>query len=119
MIRFTRVLFVFLCVATVGAADLIVTWDKPATYTDDSPVTDLAGVRLYWGNTPGVYDNRLDVGLTNIGVIAKIDTARVYWIVATAYTSDGVESDFSLPLRWPSDPVATVFQQRMRIRIAQ
>jgi hypothetical protein len=112
-------LTLILCAAAVAAADLIVTWENPTHYTDGSSITNLAGSRLYWSNTPGLYNNKLDVGLTNIGVISKVDTTTVYWIVATAYTSAGEESDFSLPLRWPTDPAANLGNKRLRIRIAQ
>jgi len=60
-------------------------------------VPDVAGYRLYWGSTSGVYDWNRDVGTNQSGVASNLclsETRQVFFAV-TAYTTNGIESEFS------------------------
>ncbi len=75
------------------------TWDAPATNSDGSPLTDLAGYKVYWSTKAGVYDNGnvKDVGnvlTVNIGSAAG-QLKGTYFFVVTAYNTVGNESAFS------------------------
>jgi hypothetical protein len=78
----------------VGSATL--TWLPPTTNTDGSPLTNLAGYKVYWGPSQGNYPNSATLnnpGLTSyvVGNLAP----GTYFFVATALNSVGVESSFS------------------------
>ncbi len=72
------------------------TWRPPTHNTDGSPLTDLAGFKLYWGTSPGSYPNSLNVpdpGATSYTVTDLLHGR--YYFVGTAYNSAGTESQFS------------------------
>ena len=71
-------------------------WSPPTENDDGSPLTDLAGFRLYWGTTPGMYTD--SVTLTNPGLstyVVENLTAGTYGFVTTAFNSSGEESAYS------------------------
>ena len=79
-----------------GNGSALVSWTPPTLNTDESPLTELAGYRIYYGNSPGNYDNSVTitgVGLTSYQVdgLAASDT----YFVMTAYNTAGVESSYS------------------------
>ena len=87
-------------VLAAGAATGSVTlsWTAPTQNKDGSPLTDLAGYRIYWGTTPGSYPNSVSIdnpGLTTYVVDGLV--AGTYEFVATTYNTAGVESAFSNP----------------------
>lgn len=78
----------------LGSATL--TWNAPTLNTDGSPLNDLAGYRIYWGTTPGVYTD--SVTINNPGVTTYVVenlAPGTYEFVSTALNSAGVESDYS------------------------
>jgi hypothetical protein len=77
-----------------GSATL--SWQPPVERTDGSPLTDLAGYRIYYGNTPD--DLRQAVKLDNPGVTTYVveNLSRGTWYFAmTAVDAGGLESDHS------------------------
>jgi hypothetical protein len=78
----------------VGSATL--TWLPPTTNTDGSPLTNLAGYKVYWGPSQGNYPN--STTLANPGLTSYVVTnlsPGTYFFVATAYNTAGAESSFS------------------------
>ncbi len=74
----------------------MLSWTPPTTNTDGSPLTNLAGYKVYWGTSQGNYPNSATLnnpGLTSyvVGNLAP----GTYFFVATALNSVGVESSFS------------------------
>lgn len=72
----------------------LLSWEAPTTNEDGTPLTDLAGYRVYYGLVPGNYSTNIDVG----NVLAKVvvlpfDT--LYYFAVTAYDTGGNESAFS------------------------
>ena len=63
--------------------------------SDGSPLTDLAGFRLYWGTSPSDLDNSvtLDPG-TMIYVIDEL-TLGTWYFAATSFNVNNRESEFS------------------------
>jgi hypothetical protein len=80
-------------VNSVGAGSATLSWLPPTENTDGSALTDLAGFKIYWGTTPGVYSSSLTVD--NPGLTAYVVDNLVpatYYFVATAVNADGIES---------------------------
>ena len=46
---------------TVFAGDATLAWDPPTTNADGSPLTDLAGYKIYYVTTSGNYTNSITV----------------------------------------------------------
>jgi hypothetical protein len=83
-------------VQAVATGSATLTWNPPTQNTDGSPLTDLAGYKIYWGTSQGTYPN--SVTLTNPGLTSYVVTNLVsgtYYFVATALNSEGVESSYS------------------------
>ena len=82
-----------LAVAT-GSATL--SWTPPTTNTDGSPLTNLAGYRVYWGPAAGNYTS--SVALNNPGltayVVGDLAPGRYYFAIKAVNTA-GTESQFS------------------------
>jgi hypothetical protein len=77
-----------------GSATL--TWMPPTQNTDGSALTDLAGYKIYWGQSQGTYPN--SVTLNNAGLTSYVVeqlTPATWYFVATAINSQGMESAFS------------------------
>jgi len=80
-----------------GAHEALLSWTAPTTNADLTPLTDLAGFKVYWGSASGSYDNSLDVGNVTSHSLTSADLGsaqRVYFVV-TAYDTSGNESVYS------------------------
>ena len=78
----------------LGSASL--SWTPPTTKSDGSPLTNLAGYKIYWGTTPGVYTSSITVASPGISsYIVENLSPNTYYFVSTAYDSAGGESDYS------------------------
>jgi len=83
-----------------GTATL--SWLPPTENTDNSPLTDLSGFRIYYGTVSGRYSKSIDIpsaGVTSY-VVDNLGPGTWYFVV-TAYNSLGIESA-------PSDEVSKV-----------
>jgi hypothetical protein len=79
---------------SLGSATL--SWVAPTRRDDGTALTNLAGYRIRYGTSPGSYPNQLQIpnpGITTF-VVENLPPGT-YYFVATAYDSNGVESDFS------------------------
>jgi hypothetical protein len=87
-----------LTVQAMASGSATLSWTPPTTNTDGSPLTNLAGYKVYWGTAPGDYPNF--VTLTNPGLTTYVVGNLVpgtYFFVATALNRLGTESTFSNP----------------------
>jgi hypothetical protein len=73
-----------------GTATL--TWSAPATNSDGSQLTDLAGFKIYYGTKPGSYPQAIDVGPVTRYQVTNLSMGTTYYFVITAYNQVGVES---------------------------
>lgn len=74
-----------------GSATL--SWQPPTQNSDGSPLTDLAGYKVYWGTAPDSYSS--SVLLSNPGLTTYVVeplTAGTWYFVTTAVNSAGIES---------------------------
>ena len=77
-----------------GSATL--TWAPPTQNTDGSPLTNLAGYRIYWGMSQGAYPNSVTVNSPGLAsyVVDQLTPATWYFAV-TAINAAGTESGYS------------------------
>jgi hypothetical protein len=79
-----------------GNGSALVSWTPPTQNSDGSTLEDLAGYRIYYGNSPGSYDN--SVTITNPGLSSyQVDGlgASDTYFVMTAVNTVGIESSYS------------------------
>jgi hypothetical protein len=69
-------------------------WDAGA------PSAGVAGYFLYYGTASRSYSNRVDLGLATSAVVTNLAVGTTYYFATTAYTSAGLESDFSNEAVW-------------------
>jgi len=88
-------LILFLFVSVADAAPFL-SWDAPTQNEDGSPLTDLDGYKIYWGTSPGQYTNSVDLPDETVTTYDPQLPPGPYYFVATAYNSQGRESQFSV-----------------------
>jgi hypothetical protein len=69
-------------------AQVSLTWDPNSE-------SDLAGYKIYSGTQSGTYQNNIDVGNVTTYILNGLTLGQTYYIVATAYNTQGLESGFS------------------------
>ncbi len=77
-----------------GSATL--SWTAPTARTDGSPLTNLAGYKIYYGRMSGIYDYQIDI--SNPGILTYVVENLVsgdWYFALAAYDSQGLESDRS------------------------
>lgn len=76
-----------------ASGSALLTWTPPTKYTDGSTMTDLAGYKVYWGTTQGVYSNSAEItsGGVSSYTVKGLPAGRWYFMV-TSVAATGVES---------------------------
>jgi len=85
-----------LTVQAIAMGSATLSWTPPTQNTDGSPLTNLAGYKIYWGTTLGNYPNSATImnpGITTY-VVQNL-TPSTYYFVTTAINGAGAESSFS------------------------
>ena len=85
-----------IAVQAVATGSATLTWLPPTTNTNGTPLTNLAGFKVYWGTSPGNYTSSVTVmnpGLATY-VVGSL-TPNTYYFTVTALNSSGAESVFS------------------------
>lgn len=96
MIGFVSI-WLILCswVFIASAGDATLSWDAPTTNTDGTPLTDLAGYKIYCSKTSGGYTLPC-IDVKNVTTYKVINlTEGIWFFVATAYDTSGNESVYS------------------------
>ncbi len=79
---------------TVGSAPL--SWTAPSSNEDGSPLTDLAGFKLYWGSSIGDYPNSVAINDPDtIEYVVESLGPGTFHFVMTSINASGVESQYS------------------------
>jgi hypothetical protein len=94
------VMVVFACAApTLQVTPVGVTWTTPTTNTDLTPLTDLAGYKVYWTVGPGEFVDVQSMDVKNVNSVEMsvlgLSTGVEYCISVTAYNSILYESGYS------------------------
>jgi len=82
---------------TAAAGSITLSWVAPATNADGTPVSDLAGYRVYYGNASGNYSDNVTVSSpsTLTTTISNLP-ANTYYVVVRAFNTVNMESQASM-----------------------
>jgi hypothetical protein len=69
-------------------------WDAPATNSDGSDLTDLAGYKVHYGTSSNNYTQSVDIGNSAGASISSLSN-ETWCFAVTAYDTSGNESDYS------------------------
>lgn len=69
---------------------------------DANTEKNLAGYKIHYGTKPRQYDKVVDIPDKSAvtGVVTKLEPGVTYYFAATAYDTDGFESDYSDEIVW-------------------
>jgi len=95
--------------AVAGAQQVTLAWDASAS-------TNVAGYRLYYGTNTRSYQFVTNSGLALTQSVALPRRGR-WFIAATAYDTNGLESDFNNEVSWESKPVPPVITGEQWVRL--
>jgi hypothetical protein len=86
----------------VGTGSAQLSWTKPTTNTDGTPLSDLAGYRIYYGRLPDAPSDQLQVANPDAtsAAINGLSSGTWYFSIAS-YTTACVESERTKPV-WTS-----------------
>ena len=71
-------------------------WTPPTARVDGSPLTNLAGYKIFYGRMSGVYDYQIDIKNPGVSTYVVEELVPGQWFFSlAAYDSDGLESDRS------------------------
>ncbi len=80
----------------IGLGSATLSWTPPTQNSDGSPLTDLTGYKIYYGNESGNYQRSIQIDNPGIAIyVVENLTPNTYYFVLTAINSSGVESRFS------------------------
>ena len=104
------------CVAVALAAAGLARSQTVTLAWDASPSAAVSGYRVYYGTNSRAY-----FGVTNAGLVltqAVVLPHRGRWFfAATAYDTNGLESDFSSEVQWESKPVPPAVHGEALVRL--
>ena len=77
-----------------GSNSLMLAWSAPTTNEDGTPLEDLAGYKLYFGNQSRQYTQVITLGSDTTAELANLQSGT-YYVTVTAFDIYGNESDFA------------------------
>lgn len=79
-----------------GNGTLALSWQPPTENTDGSALTNLKGYKIYYGTSPGNYDQTVTIDNAGISsyVIENL-SGGTYYVAISAVSTNGAESDLS------------------------
>lgn len=83
-------------VDAVGTVSKAISWTPPTANEDGTPLTDLAGYRIYYGTAPGDYGEVIE--LSSPGVTSYVIDGLApgtYYLAMTSFNSAALESRFT------------------------
>ena len=86
---FLVMVFFAVCTSSVYAYSITLAWDPNAASEG------VAGYKIYYGTESHNYTMAIDVSASTVKSVARLKKGMAYYFAATAYNSDGVESEFS------------------------
>jgi hypothetical protein len=87
--------FILLLALQVQAVPVQLSWHAPTTNADGTPLQDLAGYKVYYGQMSKKYRVSIDVGLFTSVALSGLTIGQTYFFAVTAYDTPGNESAFS------------------------
>ena len=95
--------------SAAGAQQLTLAWDASAS-------TNVVGYRLYYGTNTRSYQFVTNTGLMLTQSVVLPHRGR-WFFAATAYDTNGLESDFSSEVSWESKPAPPVMAGKAWVRL--
>jgi len=94
---FTLVVLFPACGTLVDSqGSLTLSWQAPQLNEDSSPLTDLAGYRIYFGNAPGTYNESTTILYrATTATFNDLPTGQTIYMAMTAFDYSGNESVYS------------------------
>jgi hypothetical protein len=92
------IIFVFIFTKSSFGAQIRLAWDAPTTNADGTPLTDLAGYKIYYGTASGTYNSPRspkDVENVTTCTLTGLIPGQTYFISVTAYDISNNESTYS------------------------
>jgi Fibronectin type III domain len=82
--------------ASDGSRTATVSWDAPTTNNNGTPLTDLAGYRIYYGSNPEDLNHSVKIGTVGLQTYVIDDLEAGTWYFAVrAVATNGSESTLS------------------------
>jgi hypothetical protein len=81
------------------AGQVRLSWERPTTKADGTPLADLVGYTLYYGLTSQSYDYLKTVGPQTTYAVSGLEPGRTYYFAVTARDASGHESHVSEEVR--------------------
>lgn len=78
-----------LTLSCIFAAEVKLQWDA-------NTESDLAGYKVYYGQTSRNYGIPIDVGNITNAIVTNLTEGMTYYFAATAYSDSGLESPYSI-----------------------
>jgi hypothetical protein len=84
-------------VAAAQAASVTLSWVPPTTNTDGTPVTGLAGFRVFYGTASRQYSQSISIPSPTMtaAVVEGLSAGTTWYFAVTAVNASGVESAYS------------------------
>ena len=95
LILFISILFFYSYTSPLFAGSALLSWNAPSTNEDGTPLTDLAGYKIYYGTATGNYTYIVDAGNVTTYTFTNLTDGLTYYFVATSYNAARLESSYS------------------------
>ncbi len=82
-------------VGEVYPGQVSLSWDAPTTNEDGTPLTDLAGYKIYYGTSSGTYTQNVNVGNVATYTVSSLTDGLTYYFAVKAYDTASSESRYS------------------------
>jgi hypothetical protein len=82
-------------VVAVASGSAMLSWNPPTQNTDGTPLSNLAGYRVYWGTSQGNYTNSATISAGLASYVVEQLTPATWYFALTAVNSAGAESAYS------------------------
>lgn len=83
-------------VVAYGERQVTLAWQPPALNENGTPLTNLAGHRIYWGTIKNEYPNAIEIDNPGLATYVVDNLVpNTYYFVTTAFSSTGMESEYS------------------------
>jgi hypothetical protein len=85
-----------LTVQQIALGSATLSWNPPTQNADGTPLTDLAGYKIYYGKSSAALDQTISINSVGITTYVVSNLSPATWYFAmTSYNAQGVESDRS------------------------
>jgi len=84
-------------ISAFAASSVTLAWDPSVS-------TNVTGYNVYYGVTSRNYTNVISVGSATSATVSDLAPNAIYYFAATAYDTDGVESDYSTETNYLTSP---------------